>query len=128
MMYGPFSYVLAHLYPGPSSERQDTREPFAANPGPCWCSSLDTGIESKNSRGHFALLTQSKCYSACLLALKMDWKLGELIRPRGYITFFMLNSAEHEIFSANKYENANIFFSTTNTYIYFKKINVCLEN
>ena len=29
------------------------------------------------------------------------------IRPRGYKTFFMLNSAEHEIFSANKYENAN---------------------
>ena len=28
-------------------------------------------------------------------------------RTRGYKTFFMLNSAEHEIFSANKYENAN---------------------
>ena len=27
--------------------------------------------------------------------------------PRGYKTFFMLNSVEHEIFSANKYENAN---------------------
>ena len=27
--------------------------------------------------------------------------------PRGYKTLFMLNSAEHEIFSANKYENAN---------------------
>ena len=26
--------------------------------------------------------------------------------PQGYRTFFMLNSAEHEIFSANKYENA----------------------
>ena len=57
--------------------------------------------------------------------------LHSLIRPRGYKTFFMLNSAEHEIFhannlklptiansfllniaehenfSANKYENAN---------------------
>ena len=30
-----------------------------------------------------------------------------IIRPWGYKTFFMLNSAEHEIFSANKYENAN---------------------
>ena len=30
-----------------------------------------------------------------------------LIQGRGYKTFFMLNSAEHEIFSANKYENAN---------------------
>ena len=29
------------------------------------------------------------------------------IWPRGYKTFFMLNSAEHEIFSAIKYENAN---------------------
>ena len=29
-------------------------------------------------------------------------------RPRGHKTFFMLNSAEREIFSANKYENANI--------------------
>ena len=27
--------------------------------------------------------------------------------PQGYKTSFMLNSAEHEIFSANKYENAN---------------------
>ena len=30
-----------------------------------------------------------------------------LIWPQGYQTFFMLNSAEHGIFSANKYENAN---------------------
>ena len=27
--------------------------------------------------------------------------------PQGYKKFFMLNSAEHENFSANKYENAN---------------------
>ena len=27
--------------------------------------------------------------------------------PHGYKTFLMLNSAEHEIFSANKNENAN---------------------
>ena len=33
--------------------------------------------------------------------------LNELTKSRGYKTFFMLNSAEHEIFSANKYENAN---------------------
>ena len=33
------------------------------------------------------------------------WKT--VARPRGYKTFFMFNSAEHEIFSANKYENAN---------------------
>ena len=29
------------------------------------------------------------------------------VRPRGYKTFFMLNSAKHEIFSDNKYEKAN---------------------
>ena len=29
------------------------------------------------------------------------------IKPHGYKTFFMLNSAEHEIFSADKNENAN---------------------
>ena len=33
--------------------------------------------------------------------------IWSFIKPRGYKTFFMLNSAEHEIFSANKYENAN---------------------
>ena len=27
--------------------------------------------------------------------------------PRGYKTYSMLNSAEHLIYSANKYENAN---------------------
>ena len=30
-----------------------------------------------------------------------------VFRPQGYKTVFMLNSAEHEIFSANKYENVN---------------------
>ena len=29
------------------------------------------------------------------------------IWPRGYKPFFVINSAEHEIFSAYKYENAN---------------------
>ena len=33
--------------------------------------------------------------------------LAKIDQARGYKTFFMLNSAEHEIFSANKYENAN---------------------
>ena len=30
-----------------------------------------------------------------------------MIRPQGYKTFFMLNSAEHDIFAGNNYENAN---------------------
>ena len=36
-----------------------------------------------------------------------------VIRPRGYKTFFMLNSAEHEICPANKYQIAN------NCYFFF---------
>ena len=30
-------------------------------------------------------------------------------RPRGYKTFFMLNSVEHEVLNAHKYENINKF-------------------
>ena len=40
----------------------------------------------------------------------MSYSLGEQtmkVLVTNYKTFFMLNSAEHEIFSANKYENAN---------------------
>ena len=33
---------------------------------------------------------------------------GSTIRPRDYKAFFMPSSAEHEIFSANKSENADI--------------------
>ena len=33
-------------------------------------------------------------------------RMRRVICPRGYKTFFMLNSAEHDFFSANKYENA----------------------
>ena len=38
--------------------------------------------------------------------------------PWGYTTFFMLNSAEHEIFSAHKYENANYCW---NFHIYWQR-------
>ena len=38
-----------------------------------------------------------------------DVGLHGLLRSWSYKTFFMLNSVKHEIFSANKYENANIF-------------------
>ena len=36
------------------------------------------------------------------LSLKIEY-----FTSGGYKTFFMLNSAEHETFSANKYENVN---------------------
>ena len=40
--------------------------------------------------------------------LALDWIENlDMSRSRGYKTFFMLNPAEHEIFSADKYENAN---------------------
>ena len=35
------------------------------------------------------------------------WTTETLIRPRGYKTFFMLNSAEHEICLANKSQITN---------------------
>ena len=34
---------------------------------------------------------------------------GTLIRPRGYKTFFMLNSVEHEILNTHKYKNIKKF-------------------
>ena len=40
--------------------------------------------------------------------LYRDYIYNSDTKPRGYINFFMLNSAEDEIFSAYKYENANI--------------------
>ena len=36
-----------------------------------------------------------------------DKLAGLQVWPLGYEKFFMLSLAEHEIFSANKYENAN---------------------
>ena len=35
--------------------------------------------------------------------------LGKQAWPRGYKTFFMLNSVEHEILNAHKYKNINKF-------------------
>ena len=39
--------------------------------------------------------------------LKKKKKNGKHTKPQGCKTFFMLNSSEHKILSANKYENAN---------------------
>ena len=41
-----------------------------------------------------------------ILAALVD-RFSNISWSRGYKTFFMLNSAEHEIFSANRYENPN---------------------
>ena len=45
------------------------------------------------------------------VAAKLEGKtlgtFGSKFWPRGYKTFFMLSSAEHESFSAYKYENAS---------------------
>ena len=48
-----------------------------------------------------------KCFLVEKSALSGAVKFAKEIRLQGYLTFFMLNSAEHEIFSANKYENAS---------------------
>ena len=35
--------------------------------------------------------------------------MTQSFKPRGYKSFFMLNSAEHEILNARKYKNVKIF-------------------
>ena len=63
-------------------------------------------VQSKNKLTVItvSILTDRLCKQCRLVKCH---RMQHLIRPRGYKTFFMLNSAEHEIFSANKYENAN---------------------
>ena len=46
------------------------------------------------------------CHREIRIPALFGWRKYN-IWPRGYKTFFMLNSAEHENFSVNKYENAN---------------------
>ena len=45
--------------------------------------------------------------SVCKQQVHVHWLWSMHNLARGYRTFFLLNSAQHEIFSANKYENAN---------------------
>ena len=47
------------------------------------------------------------CFKARFNIIKKKKITGVLNLGQGYETFLMLNSAGHEIFSANKYENAN---------------------
>ena len=54
-------------------------------------------------RKYFIVLNEIP-FVTCLLPSQSLSKIW----PRGYKTFFVLNSTEHEIFSADKYENANI--------------------
>ena len=49
----------------------------------------------------------SKCCLLKILQRVLRVRNTVFVLVGGYKTFFMLNSAEHEIFSANKYENAN---------------------
>ena len=81
--------LLCHLpetFHGQTSKVQVTRERFALIPWSCWRSSLGVGIQCKT----FAIIA-----------------LLNAALARRYKTFFMLNSAEHEIFPANEYENAS---------------------
>ena len=45
------------------------------------------------------------------LNTKDDYKNKRQNRPRGYKTFFMLNSTEHEHLNAHKYKNFKRFVS-----------------
>ena len=38
-----------------------------------------------------------------------DARKGHITRPRGYKTFFVLNSVEHEILNAHRYKNIKKF-------------------
>ena len=70
----------------------------------------NTGAQTKN-RKRGTIPEQPAGNPARLVANSADPdQMHVLLRPtraRCYKTFFMLSSAEHEIFSANKYENAN---------------------
>ena len=46
-------------------------------------------------------------FSRLRVALTLKAILRRIFQVRGYKTFFMLNSAEHEIFFANNNENAS---------------------
>ena len=60
------------------------------------------------------------------LTLRNDCSPGP--RPRGYKTFFMLNSVEHEILNAHKYKNIKklgfFFGSDEPRMLFFSLINV----
>ena len=55
--------------------------------------------------GYILGILQKRDFKSLLTWQYRNYSLN--IRPQGYKNFFMLNSAEHEIFSANKYENVN---------------------
>ena len=68
---------------------------------------------AKNYRTHFFILLEMvrqleiliSTVSTLIIATDKAEKTGMiLIRSRGYKTFFMLNSAEHEILNAHKYK------------------------
>ena len=54
--------------------------------------------------------------------------MHNLVRPRGYKTFFMLNSVEHKILKAHKYKNikkSNIFLGSDKPrMVFFPPLNV----
>ena len=56
---------------------------------------------------HLCSLDQILVFIVPTKKLSKMYPVKILIRPGSYKHFFMLISAEHDIFSANKYENAN---------------------
>ena len=60
----------------------------------------------------------------------MDPQNKSVIRPRGYKTFFILNSVEHEILNAHEYKNIKKFGlflgSDKSRMLFFPLINVKL--
>ena len=58
-----------------------------------------------NRRVFVMFWTVSKAVSKVYMSSEHMCTMKVKIRPQSYNTFFMLNSAEHELFSANKYKN-----------------------
>ena len=56
-----------------------------------------------------------------------NWADRSKIRPRGYKTFFMLNSAEHEIFPAHTTVGISTFMSRKNSILALSELEKMLN-
>ena len=61
---------------------------------------LSSLCNGKGTDRQAILYTDRSCFSNSIIIL--DFMLQDHIRSRGYKTFFMLNSTEHEIFPAHQ--------------------------
>ena len=97
------------------TERQNSREPkvdldlHCLLLNVCQSTKSNYGISCSLSFGFISNKTYYNCSREKWTVVYWNSESLALDKrgTRGYKTFFMLSSAEHEIFSANRYENAN---------------------